>query len=62
MLSKSTKLSWNTIFLGIIALMLVILVTYITLGLVVAQNMTMGEVVFIPAPSQHEDTTFVIEE
>lgn len=59
---KSKKVSWNTIFLGIIALMLVILVIYITAGLVVAQNMTMGEMICTPVPPENEDITIMIEE
>lgn len=41
---QRTKINLTTLFLGIIALMLSIIVIYTTVGLVVANNITTGEI------------------
>lgn len=59
---QRTKINFTTLFLGIIALMLSIIVIYTTVGLVVANSITTGEIICEPVPPENDDITFIIED
>ena len=59
---QRTKINLTTLFLGIIALMLSIIVIYTTVGLVVANSITTGEIICEPVPPENDDITFIIED
>lgn len=58
---QCSKINLTTIFLGIIALMLSIIVIYITVGLAIANNMTKGELTLEVVSPETEDTVFILE-
>ena len=59
---QSSKINLTTILLGIIALMLSIIVIYTTVGLVITNNMTKGEITIEAVSPEIEDTVFIIED
>lgn len=59
---QRTKINLTTLFLGIIALMLSIIVIYTTVGLVVANNITTCEIRCEPVSPENDDITFIIED
>lgn len=59
---QRTKINLTTLFLGIIALMLSIIVIYTTVRVVVANNITTGEIICEPVSSENDDITFIIED
>lgn len=59
---KRVKLNLKTVFLGVIALMLTILVCMVGSGFVIVSNMSRGEIIVEQVGSEGEDITFIIED
>lgn len=59
---QCSKINLTTIFLGIIALMLSIIVIYTTVGLAVANNIAKGEITIEAVSPEIEDTVLIIED